>query len=67
MHAKDDVSVPVANSINYYNQLQEKQVSAELYLFEKGGHGFGMKNNTSEVYWPQLMQQWMIKNNIINK
>lgn len=67
VHAKDDVSVPVANSINYYNQLQEKQVSAELYLFEKGGHGFGMKNNTSEVYWPQLMQQWMIKNNIINK
>jgi hypothetical protein len=67
VHAKDDGAVPVANSINYYKQLRENQVASELYLFEKGGHGFGMKNNTSEVFWPQLMQQWMIKNNIINK
>lgn len=65
VHAKDDGAVPVANSINYYKQLVENQVAAELYLFEKGGHGFGMKNNTSEIFWPQLMQQWMIKNNII--
>ena len=67
VHAKDDGSVPVANSINYYNQLQENQVPSELYLFEKGGHGFGMKNSTSEIFWPELMQQWLIKNNIINK
>ena len=67
VHAKDDGAVLVANSINYYKQLQENQVASELYLFEKGGHGFGMKNNTSEVFWPQLMEQWLIKNNIINK
>ena len=65
VHAKDDGAVPVANSINYYQQLQLHQVSAEIYLFEKGGHGFGMKNNTSEIFWPQLMQQWLVKNNII--
>lgn len=65
VHAKDDGAVPVANSINYYKLLQDNQVPAELYLFEKGGHGFGMKNNTSEIFWPQLMQQWMVKNNII--
>ena len=65
VHAKDDGAVPVANSINYYQQLQLNQVPSEIYLFEKGGHGFGMKNNTSEIFWPQLMQQWLVKNNII--
>jgi dipeptidyl aminopeptidase/acylaminoacyl peptidase len=67
VHAKDDGAVPVANSINYYKQLQENQVASELYLFEKGGHGFGMKNNTSEIFWPKLMHEWLLKNNIINK
>ena len=66
VHAKDDQSVVVANAINYYKQLQENQVPSELYLFEKGGHGFGMKNKTSDVYWPELMKQWLLKNNIIN-
>ncbi len=65
VHAKDDGAVPVANSINYLQQLQLNQVPAEIYLFEKGGHGFGMKNNTSDVFWPHLMQQWLVKNNII--
>lgn len=65
IHAKDDGAVPVSNAIHYYQQLQFNQVPAEIYLFEKGGHGFGMKNTTSEVFWPQLMQQWMVKNNII--
>jgi acetyl esterase/lipase len=67
VHAKDDESVPVSNSINYYQQLQENQVASELYLFEKGGHGFGMKNKTSEIFWPKLMHEWLLKNNIINK
>jgi len=66
VHAKDDQSVVVENAINYYKQLQENQVPSELYLFEKGGHGFGMKNKTSDVYWPELMKQWLLKNNIIN-
>jgi acetyl esterase/lipase len=65
VHAKDDSAVPVENSINYFQKLQFKQVPAEIYLFEKGGHGFGMKNKTSEVFWPELMQKWLIKNNII--
>lgn len=67
VHAKDDESVPVANSINYYKQLQENQVASELYLFEKGGHGFGMKNKTSDIFWPKLMHEWLIKNDIINQ
>jgi hypothetical protein len=32
---------------------------------EMGGHGFGMKNKTSDLFWPTLMQKWMQSNHII--
>jgi len=65
IHAKDDTTVPVANSTEYYQQLLAHQVTAEIYLYEKGGHGFGMKNKTSDLFWPTLMQKWMQSNHII--
>ena len=65
VHAKDDGAVPVANSTTYFKELQLNKVPAEIYLYEKGGHGFGMKNPTSEVYWPNLLKQWMQKQQLI--
>ena len=38
---------------------------AELYLYEKGGHGYGMKNTTSEIVWTSVMKTWMQKSKII--
>lgn len=66
VHAKDDASVPVSNSTSYFKELQLNKIPAEIYLYEKGGHGFGLKNATSEVYWPDLLKLWMQKNKIIN-
>jgi len=65
VHAKDDGAVSVANSTTYFKELQLNKVPAEIYLYEKGGHGFGMKNPTSEVYWPSLLKQWMQKQQLI--
>ncbi len=65
VHAKDDGAVPVSNSTTYFKELQLNKVPAEIYLYEKGGHGFGMKNPTSEVYWPNLLKQWMQKQQLI--
>ena len=65
VHAKDDDAVPVANSTIYAKTLQMNKVPAEIYLYEKGGHGFGMKNPTSEVYWPNLLKDWLHKNQIL--
>lgn len=67
IHAKDDKTVPVANATNYYEALQLKQIPAEIYLFEKGGHGFGMKNKSSDVYWPNLLEKWMRSSHLIDK
>lgn len=62
VHAKDDDVVKVENSIDFYNTLKKNNVPAEIYLYEKGGHGFGMNNSTSEVKWMDLVHQWMTKN-----
>lgn len=65
VHSKDDDVVPVANAIHYYDNLIANKVAAELYLYEKGGHGYGMKNPTSEILWTSVMKTWMQKTKII--
>ncbi len=62
MHAKDDDVVKVQNSILFYEALQKNKVNAEMYLYEKGGHGFGLNNPTSEVKWLSKVADWMRKN-----
>ena len=65
VHSKDDDLVPVANATHYYDNLIAHKVPAEIYLYEKGGHGYGMKNPTSEIFWTSVMKTWMQKNKII--
>jgi acetyl esterase/lipase len=65
VHSKDDDAVPVAGAIHYYDNLIAHKVPAELYLYEKGGHGYGMKNSTSEILWTSVMKTWMQKSKII--
>jgi acetyl esterase/lipase len=65
VHSKDDDAVPVAGAIHYYDNLIAHKVPAEIYLYEKGGHGYGIKNATSEILWTSLMKTWMQKSKII--
>ena len=65
VHSKDDDVVPVANATDYFDNLIANKVPAELYLYEKGGHGYGMKNPTSEILWTSVMKTWMQKSKII--
>ncbi|MEZ4686425.1 MAG: alpha/beta hydrolase [Bacteroidia bacterium] len=44
VHAADDGAVPVGNSLAYYQACLEQSVEAEMHLYPKGGHGFGMNN-----------------------
>jgi acetyl esterase/lipase/lysophospholipase L1-like esterase len=41
-HAKDDSAVPVGNSEKMYEALQAKGIDSELFLVDRGGHGFGL-------------------------
>ena len=59
VHAKDDDVVNVKNSLYFANELQKHHVPHQLYLYEKGGHGFGMINKTSDVRWMDELKKWM--------
>jgi acetyl esterase/lipase len=65
VHAKDDKTVPIPNSEHFYEALQKNKVPAEIYIYEKGGHGFGMINKTSEVKWMDVLEKWMRSRKLI--
>ncbi len=65
VHAKDDGGVKVQNSMVFYDALQKNGVPAEIHLYEKGGHGFGMNNKTSEDKWMDWLQAWMKKSGFL--
>ncbi|QJR80702.1 alpha/beta hydrolase [Alteromonas pelagimontana] len=62
VHANDDKSVPVANSLRYHAALVEKRVPVQLLLLPEGGHGFGMTNNFD---WFQTLEMWLHSRGII--
>ena len=65
VHAKDDDGVKVQNSIAFYDALKKNGVPADIYLFENGGHGFGLNNPTSEVKWMDHLKEWMKKRDLV--
>jgi hypothetical protein len=36
-----------------------------VFLYEAGGHGFGMKNSTSAAKWTDSLKSWFVKNSIL--
>lgn len=62
VHAKDD-RVKVENSYMYRDALIKNNVPVETLFFEKGGHGYGMYNKQSDIFWPAKVVEWMKKLN----
>jgi acetyl esterase/lipase len=59
-HTSDDATVPVQNSILFYQALREAQVPAELHVFNKGRHGVGLApEDASLSQWPKLCAVWL--------
>lgn len=66
VHAKDDGAVPIANSEKLELALKAKNIPVKLVVYDKGGHGFGMrKRNIPADNWPEELRNWMIKMKII--
>jgi len=59
VHAKDDDAVPYANTGLFADACKKHHVPVEVFYYEKGGHGFGMTNNTSPQRWMDLCITWM--------
>jgi acetyl esterase/lipase len=59
VHAGDDTGVPVENSVRFYQACIKNKVPVEMHLYPKGGHGFGMKNKTTDDNWLERLKNWM--------
>lgn len=58
-HASDD-QVSSEGSVALYRELKKNGVPAELHLYAKGGHGFGMRTDRGPVSsWPKRAEEWM--------
>jgi len=60
LHAEDDASVPVANTLMMRDALRARGVPTETHIFPDGGHGFGLRlaRGKSVEHWPELFFAW---------
>ncbi|MFZ4581817.1 MAG: alpha/beta hydrolase [Paludibacter sp.] len=66
VHAKDDGAVPIANSENLKKALEAHKIPVKLVIYDKGGHGFGMrKRGIPADNWPEELKSWMKDKGII--
>jgi acetyl esterase/lipase len=66
LHASDDQAVVAENSIRYFQALTKLGVPAELHIFAKGGHGFGMRPTNGPVdAWPELADKWLRSHGLV--
>lgn len=60
LHATDDKSVPVENSLRFYQALKDNGVAVEMHIFPTGGHGFGLALGKGALEsWTDLLVTWM--------
>lgn len=60
IHATDDKTVPVENSLLFYQALKNNGVPAEIHIYPTGGHGFGlgMGKGNAET-WMDRCIEWL--------
>ncbi|MCX6552838.1 MAG: alpha/beta hydrolase [Acidobacteria bacterium] len=60
VHTDEDTSVPLENSLLFFQALRRAGVPAELHLYEKGRHGFGTSAGLGPTSdWPARLEAWM--------
>jgi dipeptidyl aminopeptidase/acylaminoacyl peptidase len=60
VHATDDKSVPVENSLLFYQALKDNNVPAEMHIYPKGGHGFGLALGKGYLEtWTDRLIDWL--------
>jgi len=60
LHAEDDGSVPVENTLLMRAALKASGIPVETHLYHEGGHGFGLRQTIGKPVelWPELWLAW---------
>ena len=59
LQAEDD-PVHVENATAYFLRLKSVKVPAELHIYAKGGHGYGLRRTALPITaWPDLVDTWL--------
>jgi acetyl esterase/lipase len=60
IHATDDKTVPVENSLRFYEAAKNNGVPVEMHIFPHGGHGFSLAIGKGELEsWTDLLITWL--------
>lgn len=66
VHAQNDSTVPVKNSLMFYSALLDKKVDASLHIFPQGGHGIKIVDNPgSTSLWLDLLELWLYEKSFV--
>ncbi len=59
-HTFNDQTVPIQQSLGFFQALVKAGVSTEYHVFASGAHGSGLgKGNLSLDQWPNLLDTWL--------
>ena len=60
LHAEDDPVDDVRNTLAYFVELTRAGVPAELHVYPRGGHAFGLRRTSAPITaWPALVEAWL--------
>lgn len=61
VHTTEDGAVKWENSVLFYLALKKNKVPAEMHIYEKGDHGYGMepRDFPAATDWPKQCRQWL--------
>lgn len=60
VHALNDSTVKVQNSVMFYQALIDKKVNASVHIFPQGGHGIRPDDNPGSTdLWMNLLELWL--------
>lgn len=66
VHSKDDKTVSVDNSKQFYRALLKNNVRATFKIYENGGHAFGIrKQGVDSDEWTTELRNWLDSENLL--
>lgn len=67
VHAQNDSTVLVQNSLTFYKALVDYKIKSEMIIYQYGGHGFASYNKEQDISWLPMAINWLKANEFLKK